>query len=96
MFLQQVRRLQALLHRCEEFASNPEILEPTVELDEVNTSGGEDCSPFKYPWTSELFTNKVFEFSTSHRLVRLKFAAFFSLFLGGGWFVHLAWEKVEA
>ena len=48
MFLQQVRRLQALLHRCEEFASNPEILEPTVELDEVNTSGGEDNSPFKY------------------------------------------------
>ena len=48
MFLQQVRRLQALLHRCEEFASNPEILEPTVELDEVNQSGGEDFSPFEY------------------------------------------------
>ena len=31
-----------------------------------------------------------------HRLVRLKFAAFFSLLLGGGWFVHLAWKKVKA
>ena len=31
-----------------------------------------------------------------HRLVRLKFAAFFSLLLGGGWLVHLAWKKVKA
>ena len=67
MFLQQVRRLQVLLRRCEEFASNPEILKPTLELDEVNQSGGEDNSPFLvyYPWTSELFTYKVFVFSTS-------------------------------
>ena len=48
VFLQQVRRLQVLLRRCEEFASNPEILNTTVELDEVNQSGGEDNSPFKY------------------------------------------------
>ena len=46
MFLRQVRRLQVLLRRCEEFASNPEILKPTLELDEVNQSGGEDNSPF--------------------------------------------------
>ena len=46
MFLQQVRRLQVLLRRCEEFASNPEILKPTLELDEVNQSEGEDNSPF--------------------------------------------------
>ena len=31
-----------------------------------------------------------------HRLVRLKFAAFFSLLLRGGWLEHLAWKKVEA